>query len=195
MRNRLGMDRYSQFSEATLPFAGSLLVAHPSLLDPNFKRSVVLLTAHSDEEGSLGVIVNRPMDQTLGEYDSELMYSDLASVPLYFGGPVADDKLVLVAWKWTPEEGTFKLYFGIDEAKARELIAEDSGYEIRGFLGHSGWMEGQLDAEIEEGAWVPTPLLPEIDSIDGEAVWRLILSRNSPEMRLLADEPEDPSLN
>ena len=189
------MDRHNQFTETSLPFAGSLLVAHPSLSDPHFRRSVVLLTAHSDEEGSLGIVVNRPLEKTLGEYDADLGHSDLADVPLYEGGPVANDKLILVAWKWTPAEGTFKLYFGINEVKARELVASDPGFELRGFLGHSGWTEGQLDAEIEEGAWVTTTLSPEIDSIEGDDVWRLILHRDSPQMGLLADEPDDPSLN
>ena len=188
------MDRHSEFTEAALPFAGSLLVAHPSLLDPNFKRSVILLTAHSDE-GSLGIVVNRPLGQTLGEFDLKLSGSDLAAVPLYQGGPVSDDKLILVAWKWTPEEGSFKLYFGIDEEKARLLQAEDSGFQLRGFIGHSGWTEGQLDAEIEEGAWVTSALMPEIESLGGDAVWRLMLHRDSPQMGLLADEPDDPSLN
>ncbi|MGJ8640357.1 MAG: YqgE/AlgH family protein [Opitutaceae bacterium] len=189
------MDRHHQSTEATLPFAGSLLVAHPSMQDPNFRRSVVLLTAHSDEEGSLGIIVNRPMGQTLGEYDTELTGTDLADVPLYQGGPVAKDKLILVAWKWAPQEGSFKLYFGIDDVKARELVKRNSGFKLRGFIGHSGWTEGQLDAEIEEGAWVTSTLLPEIESIEGDAVWRMILHRDSAEMGLLADEPDDPSLN
>ncbi|HAV12294.1 MAG TPA: YqgE/AlgH family protein [Opitutae bacterium] len=195
MRYSQRMDRPSQFAEATLPFAGSLLVAHPSLQDPNFRRSVVLLTAHSDEEGSLGVVVNRPMNQTLSEFDPTLSNTDLESVPLFYGGPVANDKLILVAWKWTPEEGSFKLYFGIDDVKARSLLAENSGFELRGFIGHSGWTEGQLDAEIEEGAWVTSPLMPEIDSVQGEEVWRMILRRDSPQMGLLADEPDNPSLN
>jgi putative transcriptional regulator len=183
------------FNEATLPFPGSLLIAHPSLLDPNFRRSVILLTAHSDEEGSLGVVVNRPLDQTLGEFDPELSQSDLADIPLYAGGPVASDKLILVAWKWSPEEAAFKLFFGIDDVKARQILEEDPDFELRGFIGHSGWTSGQLDEEIEQGAWITSPLLPEIEGSVGDTVWRAILYRESAEMRLLADEPDDPSLN
>lgn len=191
MRNR-GDEHYD---EATLPFPGSLLLAHPSLLDPNFKHSVVLLTTHSEDEGSLGVIVNRPLEQNLGEYDPELENGVLANVPVYSGGPVADEQLILVAWKWSPQEGSFKLFFGINAQKAEEILAEDSAYELRAFLGHSGWGEGQLDAEIEEGAWVPIKLSPEIESVMEKDVWRTLLSRQSPELRVLADEPEDLSLN
>jgi putative transcriptional regulator len=178
-----------------LNLAGALLVAHPSLLDPNFKRSVVLLTAHTPAGGALGVIVNRPLKITLGEYDADLGKSDLASIPLYEGGPVASDQMLLVAWKWSVEEGTFKLYFGIDEAKAREILAKESGFELRGFIGHSGWSDGQLEAEMDEDIWILSPLTPDFENEEGLSTWRLILSRISSEMRLLADEPEDPSVN
>ncbi len=189
------MNPNSEYDEVAFPFPGSLLVAHPSLLDPNFRRSVVLLTAHSDEEGSLGVVVNRPLNQTLGEFDTELSGSDLADTPLYAGGPVACDKLILVAWKWSPGDGTFKLFFGIDDVKARQILKDDPGFELRGFIGHSGWTEGQLDDEIEQGAWVTSALSHEIEDMVGDEVWRSLLYRESPQMRLLADEPDDPSLN
>jgi putative transcriptional regulator len=175
--------------------AGTLLVAHPVLLDPNFKRSVVLLAAHTPEGGALGVIVNRPLGKTLGEYDPGLGGSDLAGVPLYEGGPVGSDQMILVAWKWSYADGTFKLYFGIDAAKAREILAEDSAFELRGFIGHSGWSDGQLEAEMDEDIWILSPLTLDVEDPDGPAVWRSILSRISPKMRLLADEPEDPSVN
>lgn len=175
--------------------AGALLVAHPSLLDPNFKRSVVLLTAHTLEGGALGVIVNRPLDKTLGEYDPGLGESDLADIPLYEGGPVASDQMILVAWKWSAEDGTFKLYFGIDAEKARNILSDDPDFELRGFIGHSGWSDGQLEAEMDEDVWILSPLTPDLENEDGRGAWRSILSRISSEMRLLAAEPEDPSVN
>jgi len=175
--------------------AGALLLAHPTLLDPNFRRSVVLLTAHEPKEGSLGVIVNRPMGKTLGEYDLELNGSELASVPLYHGGPVAADQLILAAWKWVPDDGTFKLYFGIDADKARSLMQKDRRYQLRGFVGHSGWSAGQLDAELDQESWLVSPLAAEMDSQEGEAVWRTLVAHAKPELRLWAEEPDDPSLN
>ena len=178
-----------------LHLAGSLLVAHPSLVDPHFKRTVVLLTAHSAEEGSLGVIVNRPLDQTLGQYDSELAGSEFEGVPLYEGGPVGSDQMILVAWKWASEDGTFKLYFGIDENKARQILKDDPEFELRGFIGHSGWGEGQLEGEIEVDSWVVSPLSPDLEELEGLAVWRSILSQQGPELQLLAEEPDDLSMN
>lgn len=188
-------NRESDFVEANLPHAGTLLLAHPSLLDPNFRRSVVLLSAHSAEEGTIGVILNRPLGQTLGAFDPELNGSALADVPLYTGGPVAADQLILVAWKWCPEESAFKLFFGIDGDRAMRILQEDDGYEIRGFLGHSGWTGGQLDAEIDQGSWVLSASLPALKQNQEIVDWYDLLCEERPELRLLADAPDDPSLN
>lgn len=188
-------NRDSHFSEASVPHAGMLLLAHPTLLDPNFRRTVVLLSAHSAEEGSIGIIVNRPLGQTLGEFDPELGDSPLADVPLYSGGPVAADQLILVAWKWCAEKSSFKLYFGIDGERAKRIFLEDDGYKIRGFLGHAGWTGGQLDSELEEGSWVLSTSLPALKDNEVSVDWHELLCDERPELRLLADAPEDPSLN
>lgn len=177
------------------PHAGTLLLAHPSLLDPNFCRTVVLLSAHSEEEGSVGVIVNRPMEQTLGDYDPELADRTLGQVPLYVGGPVAPEQLILAAWKWDSDAGTFRLYFGIDGEKAAKLVQEDAGFQVLGFLGHAGWTGGQLDAEVERGSWVLSTSLPALGGEDQAIIWHELLCQERPELRLLADAPEDPSRN
>jgi putative transcriptional regulator len=178
-----------------VPLTGSFLVAHPSLLDASFKRSVVLLTAHSPDEGAVGVVVNRPSGQTLGEWRPEFKDSGIAQTPLYYGGPVESEQLILAAWKWCLEEGSFKLYFGVDEAKALQLREQDPGFKLYGFLGHAGWGEHQLESELEESSWVVSPLLPEFELKPEEVLWRQLLLQGPPEMRLLIDEPEDPSLN
>lgn len=188
-------NRESQPSEANMPHPGTLLLAHPDLLDPNFRRTVVLLSVHSAEEGTIGVILNRPLEQTLGEFDPDLNDSMLADVPLYAGGPVATDQLILVAWKWSPEESAFKLYFGIDGERANQILEEDDGYNLRGFLGHAGWTGGQLVAELEQGSWVLSASLPALKDNEGVVDWHELLCEERPELRLLADVPEDPSLN
>lgn len=181
-------------TEGNYPETGTLLLAHPSMQDPNFYRTVVFLAAHDSEDGSLGLVMNRAMNKTLGESDPALSNSLMADVPLYDGGPVARDKLILAAWRWVQEEGTFQLYFGIDNIRAEQLLV-DSSFQVRGFMGHAGWTEGQLDVELEQDAWLLSRSLPELINGEGEEVWRSILLHENPAMRLFLDAPEDPSLN
>lgn len=191
------MRLFKKFSESNdaLSFAGSLLIAHPSQIEGYFRRTVVLLIVHSTEDGSLGLIMNRPLNQTLSDYNAKFSDSELASVPVFIGGPVSHDQLILVAWKQDDETGALKLYFGIDESKAREIIANDSGFELRGFLGYSGWSEGQLEGELKANAWILAELSAELSELNTPNAWLKLIASESPEMRLLAEEPQDPSLN
>jgi putative transcriptional regulator len=191
------MRLFKKFSEGDteLSFAGSLLIAHPSQFEGYFKRTVVLMIVHSTEDGSLGLILNRPLHQKLADYSAEFSDSRLASVPLFDGGPVSSSQLILVAWKQDGETGALKLYFGIDESKALEIIANDPEFELRGFLGYAGWSEGQLEGELKTDAWVLTELSAELSELDKPKAWNTLLASQSPEMRLLAGEPQDPSLN
>ena len=174
--------------------AGSLLLAHPKLRDPNFMRTVVLMSLHN-AEGAMGVVLNRPLAKTLSDLGPEFRRSELAKVPLYCGGPVSPDQLILVAWQTATFDGTFKLYFGIDPKKLEELMGETE-LEVRAFLGYSGWSASQLENEMKQDTWlvssVPADLL---GTLDGTELWRHIVGGLSPEWRVLADEPDDPSLN
>ncbi|MSU48754.1 MAG: YqgE/AlgH family protein [Opitutus sp.] len=172
--------------------AGSLLLAHPGMKDPNFRRSVVLMSAHN-AEGAMGVVLNRPMGKRLGELSGDFALGPLASVPLFNGGPVQNEQLVLAAWQ-TRDDG-FRLHFGIEPDKAVQLL-EEEGTHVRGFLGYSGWSAGQLENEMKLGTWVVVEV-PEdlLTQSQGEGLWRTVLGREGAEWRLLADEPEDPEVN
>lgn len=191
------MRLFKQFSstndERTL--TGSLLIAHPSQSEGYFKHAVILMIVHSAEDGSLGLVMNRPLNQSLGDYSEEFAKSKLASVPLFAGGPVNEKQLILVAWKQNEEAGTLQFCFGIDESKALEIIASDPQFELRGFLGYSGWCEGQLQKELKMDAWVLTELSAELPKLSAPLIWRTLLASENPEMRLLAEEPQDLSLN
>ena len=91
--------------------AGSLLLAHPSLRDPNFRRSVVLMSLHN-AEGAMGVVLNRPAGKALAELSGEFALTPLAKVPVFLGGPVQPAQLVLAAWQSRPEG--FRLHFGVE---------------------------------------------------------------------------------
>ncbi len=174
--------------------AGSLLLAHPKLRDTNFGRTVILLSLHNSE-GAMGVVLNRPMDKKLGELGTELAAGALADVPLYQGGPVSPEQLILVAWEADPAEGNVKLYFGIDPEK---LIAlkEERDVQVRGFLGYSGWSAGQLETEMLRESWLVAPVSPELVSgLEGPALWRAVVGAISPHWRLIANEPDEPERN
>ena len=172
--------------------AGSLLLAHPAMRDPNFRRSVILMSAHN-AEGAMGVVLNRPLGKRLGQLSGDFALGPLAGVPLFTGGPVQTEQLVLAAWQVQPDG--FRLHFGIEPDKALQLLAEE-GTQVRGFLGYSGWSAGQLENEMKHRTWivadVPEDLLTHTQD---ETLWRTVLGREGAEWRLLADEPDDPTLN
>src|SRR5213082_3338235 len=90
----------------TLPsLAGSLLVAHPNMLDPNFRRAVLFISAHDPSDGALGVIINRPLDKHVGELVSETPPDGLADVPVFLGGPVGKNQLMFAAFEWQKGRG------------------------------------------------------------------------------------------
>jgi putative transcriptional regulator len=174
--------------------AGQLLLAHPSLREPTFKRSVILLSAHSDD-GAMGVVLNRPLDKQLGELNAAFAFGPLAGVPVYAGGPVEPEQHVIVAWQWLEAESAFQLHFGLEPERASEMVGLP-GVTLRAFAGYSGWSKGQLENEMKHDTWLVSPVEGEIlGQADGTALWRQILGSIDPELKLLADEPDDPTVN
>jgi putative transcriptional regulator len=174
--------------------AGQLLLAHPVLREPSFRRTVILLSAHGDE-GAMGVVLNRPLDKQLAELNTEFALGPLAAVPLYSGGPVEPEQLIIVSWQWLKEEGAFQLHFGLEPEKAAELIGMP-GVVIRAFLGYAGWSKGQLENEMKHDTWFVTTVDGgQLEEADGVPLWRNLLGELGLELRLLANEPDDPTVN
>src|ERR1043165_2509184 len=86
-------------------FAGSLLVAHPNMLDPNFRRTVLFISEHDPNEGALGVIINRPLDRHVADLVTDEPPASLAEVPVFLGGPVGKNQLMFAAFEWQKGEG------------------------------------------------------------------------------------------
>jgi putative transcriptional regulator len=172
--------------------AGALLLAHPSLKDSNFRRTVILMSSHN-ADGAMGVVLNRPLGKRLGELQGDFALGPLASVPLCNGGPVEKKQLVLVAWE-TQENG-FRLHFGIEPEKATQLRdAEDAA--LRAFAGYAGWTAGQLENELEQNTWVVVTAPPDLFELPlDHTLWRELLAREGAEWRLLAHEPEETGQN
>ncbi|MFD7547281.1 YqgE/AlgH family protein [Streptomyces sp. NPDC059578] len=182
---------------------GRLLVATPALADPNFDRAVVLLLDH-DEEGSLGVVLNRPTPVGVGDILEG--WAELAGEPgvVFQGGPVSLDSALGVAvipgggcaerapLGWRRVHGAIGL---VDLGTPPELLAAALG-SLRIFAGYSGWGPGQLEEELSEGAWYVVESEPgDVSSPVPERLWREVLRRQRSELAMVATYPDDPSLN
>ncbi|MEI5011419.1 YqgE/AlgH family protein [Streptomyces sp. NPDC087659] len=178
---------------------GRLLVATPALADPNFDRAVVLLLDH-DEEGSLGVVLNRPTPVGVG--DILETWAGLAGEPgvVFQGGPVSLDSALGIAvipgdegpLGWRRVHGAIGL---VDLEAPPELLASSLG-SLRIFAGYAGWGPGQLEDELNEGAWYVVESEPgDVSSPRPEALWRSVLRRQRNELAMVATYPDDPSLN
>ena len=175
-------------------YAGSLLVAHPNMLDPNFRRAVLFLSAHTADDGALGIILNRPLEKHVGEVVSDAPLNALDNVPVFFGGPVGRDRLIFASLEWTSGEG-LKLNHNVDMDEANKQIGKNPG-SVRAFIGYAGWGAGQLEAEMKQNAWVirkPDRATMKLDRLP--RLWFDIMSGLGPWFKLLAAAPDDPSLN
>ena len=172
--------------------AGSLLLAHPVMRDPNFRRTAVLMSTHGPE-GAMGVVLNRPFGKRLGELKGDFALGPLSATPIFTGGPVQTDQLILAAWQ--AREDSFQLHFGIDPERAAEML-KDETTRLRAYLGYSGWSKGQLEKELEGGAWIiASPPADLFERRMQEGLWRALLAEEGDEWRLMADEPDEPGKN
>ena len=180
-------------------YKGRLLLADPSLKEPTFFQSVLLLTEHSPDEGAFGYILNRPLGKKVGDLLTgaslpEVQQDKLASVPVFLGGPVNTEHLTFSAFGWSDAEN--KLQYSTHLSAAEAVAHELEGFQIRAFVGYSGWDEGQLECEMEQNAWIahdPEREIIEISNVDH--LWKFLLRGVSPWHKLIADEPDDLGLN
>ena len=170
---------------------GSLLVATPALLDPNFRRTVVLVAEHG-EAGAMGVVLNRPSETAVAEAIPELVSLAGDEEPVFVGGPVAVDSLLALAEVEEPDD-TLELVVG-----AIAFVQDPEVPALRGriFVGYAGWSPGQIEAELDEESWVVVPAEPDdVFSEDPDELWSSVLRRQGGPLALLSSMPPDPSLN
>lgn len=180
------------------PQKGRLLISDPFLPDPYFKRSVVLLVDHN-EEGSLGFILNKPLDISLSDTELDVDASDFA---MYFGGPVQSTDLFYIHSKGPDIQGSNEvgdgLYWGGD-FKTIETMLQDGRIQpkdIRFFVGYSGWEAEQLANEIKEDSWLVHEMdLSNLFNLDSDNLWKTILEDLGSELSILSTFPEDPNMN
>jgi putative transcriptional regulator len=172
---------------------GRLLIAAPILLDPNFRRAVVLIIEHS-EEGALGVVLNRPTELPVAEAVPEL--SELDDGYVFAGGPVQPQAVIALAEHADPPDGAVCGTIAPVGVDSDMDTLPEQVTRVRVYAGYSGWGEGQLEGELEEESWFVTPALPgDVFSDDAGGLWSTVLDRMGGEYRLVARMPEDPSQN
>jgi putative transcriptional regulator len=189
-----------RFEKPTGSLVGSLLVATPSLRDPSFERSVVLLVAH-EQGGAMGVVLNRatevPVSEVLGDWGG------LAQDPavLFEGGPVQPDSAICVARARQGADGLpgFQPFFGslgtVDLGKEPAQM-RDRVDGVRVFAGYAGWSPGQLEDEIESGSWFTFDALPGDPFMTRpDDLWAMVLRRQGGLLAAVAQYPPDPTLN
>jgi putative transcriptional regulator len=183
------------FESSSLSLAGSLLSAHPGLLDPNFRRSVLFLSTNDPNEGSFGMILNRPAGRTVGDVLSNKSLGPLDHVPVLLGGPVQQDQLVFAGFRWVEEEGRMECRHHLMIPEAQELVSDEETI-VRAFIGYAGWGKGQLEGELAAKAWLISKVARDVLSPEkSPRLWRDLTSQFGPWFKLVAEAPEDPSGN
>ena len=177
---------------------GRVLISEPFLNDTYFRRSVVLLTEHS-EEGSIGFVLNKPVDLSVNDVLSDFPEID---TEVSIGGPVNTNTIHYIHTLGENIPNSVKvlddLYWGGDFDVIKDMIRSGriKGPEIRFFLGYAGWSPKQLENELSENAWLVSEMKPDqIMAGPGDDLWKEVLERSGDKYKTWVNFPENPSLN
>jgi putative transcriptional regulator len=177
---------------------GKLLLASPTMADPNFSRTVVLIAEHT-EEGAMGLVLNRPATATVGDAVPDLAWLAEDAAQVYVGGPVAETAVIVLAEFDRPDLAGALVDgdLGFVGAEADDPALLDGAVRrARVFAGHAGWGPGQLEDELAEDAWiVEPPRREEVFTDEPDELWAAVLRRKGRRYALLSTMPPDPSLN
>lgn len=183
----------------TVPGRGKLLISEPALRDFYFGRSVVLLVEHDEEDGSIGLILNKPIHLKINDVVKEFPH---ISHPLFLGGPVHPERLYYLHTVGEKIPGSIEimkdLYWGGEIKTLVELIDQKrvAPDEVRFFIGYSGWEPGQLNRELGEKSWIVTQCNSET-AMDQkpDKLWGTLLKELGNDYAIWSNFPADPILN
>ena len=175
---------------------GQLLVASPGLLDPNFRRAVVLITEHN-EDGAAGLVLNRPTDAGVSDVVPQLESLVDDGEPIFMGGPVQPNGVLVLGEFLDPADAAVPLFgsLGFPSLEAPEEVVPLTTRR-RIFAGYAGWGSGQLEDELAREDWI----LEEAHNDDAfteapDELWADVLRRKGGIYELVARMPDDPSVN
>ena len=178
---------------------GNILIATPGLVDTNFRQTVILMVQDTDE-GSIGLIINRPSDKSVKHLWESVFHTDIATdQPLNLGGPVFGPLMMLhTRHELADLEVGGGVYFSTQKDYIEQVVNGNvQPYKL--FLGHSGWGEGQLLSEINQGAWLHLPAQREMIFNDDTELWQRLLqyAGQLSLLRVLNTDklPDDPTVN
>jgi putative transcriptional regulator len=179
---------------------GTFLVAAPSLKDPNFRQTVVLICEHGSG-GSLGLVLNRRTDQYITEVLPQATGLHEKAGFVYIGGPVQKDSLLILHRMERDIPESRPIFDGVclggELSCLEEMFAQGGGEGlIRVYMGYAGWAPGQLQSELSTGSWLVLPAeMKMVFARDPLQVWPTILRSQGDAYTLYATMPPDPSLN
>jgi putative transcriptional regulator len=176
---------------------GQLLIASPALFDPNFRRTVVLITEHGDE-GAMGLVLNRPSETEVADGAPPLSRLVGPGDRVHVGGPVEPGAVTVLAEFEDADDAAAVVLGDIGFVRADAELDELDGATRRArvFAGYCGWSPGQLEAELEIDSWIIEP--PQADDVfaeDPDGLWSTVLRRKGGQFAIVALMPYDPSVN
>ncbi|HZP74321.1 MAG TPA: YqgE/AlgH family protein [Gaiellaceae bacterium] len=174
---------------------GKLLVSSPALVDPNFRKTVVLV-AHHDEDGAMGLVLSRPSDVPAAAAVPILAGMPGAGDPVFVGGPVQPEAFMVLAEFDDVEQAAAPILGRLGFMPADSDPDELTILRLRLFAGYSGWGSGQLEAELSEESWlVVDAVADDAFADDPDELWRTVLHRQGGVFSLMENMPFDPGLN
>ena len=194
------MDQVAEKESCLILRKGIFLIADPRLKDPNFSQTVILLCEHNDQ-GSLGVVVNRPTLLKVAEAIPNIKALSSTSNVIYSGGPVQTHQVMTLCR--TTEQIPDSKYVGDGmylggtlQALEDMLSSKASGTSIRAYMGYAGWSSNQLESELEESSWKVVPANQKfVFDIEPSEVWPTLLATLGKEYGIYKTMPRDPSMN
>jgi len=175
---------------------GHLLLSNATLFDPNFRRTVVLV-GHHDDEGAVGVVLNRSLGVAVDEAVPPLADLVAPGDELFEGGPVQTDAAVVIAEFADPSRAGLVAFGNVGFLpQEADVIERDAIVRARVFAGYSGWGPGQLEDELAEDAWLLTPATEaDVFTDEPNRLWERVVARLGPAYAMLRTMPADPELN